>query len=545
MRLFENITSGYRKIASGIAIVAFLALLYFALIPAGTIAASFVATASGDPIIGAIIKLVDYPQYNTTSGAGGVYSLNNVPYNGTPEGSTYLVSASATGFATNVSFIKINSSNSVYNFTLTPGGLVGEYRYYSLSANGQSAKKLAIQSTSGKSFIVPQYGDNSFWKTTVYITDMSGLANSVEVKYYDMSGNNPTTETIPIPSNGVISFVPSDNTALRPTTGKLVITSTQNITGTYTISSLNPSDKTLVTQSFYSPSEAATQLIIPQYGDKSFWGTFVSVSDVTGSGATLNIEYYNMAGSIVHSETRTLPANGMVQWFPTSIAEAPATGKIIIRSTGGSVIGEYRIYKLSGTGQSSNKVFTSRDYNTQFIIPQYGDKAFWGTFVSVSDVSGSGATLLINYYNSAGTLVYTEKQIISANGMVQWFPTSIAQAPATGKIEITSTANVIGEYRIYALDNYDQTQNSLFTSKDQATSFVVPYYGNNVDMGTFIAVSDNTGAGATLTVRYYTLGGVNLQTTTKTVPPNGMIQWFPHTGDGIGAPSEGKVVISS
>jgi len=113
MRIFKNITNGYRKIASGIAIVAFLTLLYFALIPAGSMATSFVTAVSGDPIIGAIVKLVDYPQYNaTTTGPSGAYTLNNVPYDGlTPSGSTYKVRASAAGYGSNSTYVTLNNGN--------------------------------------------------------------------------------------------------------------------------------------------------------------------------------------------------------------------------------------------------------------------------------------------------------------------------------------------------------------------------------------------------------------------------------------------------
>ncbi len=87
-------------------------------------AVSFVTTASGDPIIGAIIKLVDYPQYNTTSSAPlGAYSLNNVPYDGlNPAGSTYKVRASAAGNGSNSTYVTLNNANPnpVANFELYP-----------------------------------------------------------------------------------------------------------------------------------------------------------------------------------------------------------------------------------------------------------------------------------------------------------------------------------------------------------------------------------------------------------------------------------------
>ena len=127
MKIIENMTNGYRKIASGIAIVAFLTLMYFALIPGGTMALSSVTSVSGDPIIGAFVKLVDYPQYNaTTVGPDGNYVMNNVPYG------DYLISAQAPGYVKNVSMVNVSSSSTTKNFTLTPGSLTGDYRYISL-----------------------------------------------------------------------------------------------------------------------------------------------------------------------------------------------------------------------------------------------------------------------------------------------------------------------------------------------------------------------------------------------------------------------------
>jgi len=114
MKIFENITNGYRKIASGIAIVAFLTLMYFALIPGGTIAASsFVTTASGDMIDGAVVKLADYPQYNTTSVAGA-YSIPNVPYG------SYFILTTHPSYAPNLTSVNLSSANLLKNITMEP-----------------------------------------------------------------------------------------------------------------------------------------------------------------------------------------------------------------------------------------------------------------------------------------------------------------------------------------------------------------------------------------------------------------------------------------
>ena len=119
MKIYKNITNSYKKIASGIAIVAFLALMYFALIPGGLVAASYVTAASGSPIIGAFVKLVDYPQYNaTTVGPDGAYTLNNVPYDAIAGGSTYSIRTRATGYALNTTTVFINGASATKDIAI-------------------------------------------------------------------------------------------------------------------------------------------------------------------------------------------------------------------------------------------------------------------------------------------------------------------------------------------------------------------------------------------------------------------------------------------
>ncbi len=117
MKILENITTGYKRIATGIAIVLFLTVMYMALIPGGSVAASGVYGAlSGTPIAGALVKIVEWPQYNATTDSNGNYTMPDVP-----EG-TYLISASAPGYTTNVSSVTVMGGTTVYkNFTLTSG----------------------------------------------------------------------------------------------------------------------------------------------------------------------------------------------------------------------------------------------------------------------------------------------------------------------------------------------------------------------------------------------------------------------------------------
>jgi len=100
----------YKRIALILAVVSVLATVL-----TGNAAADVVVTASGDPIEGALVMLVDYPQYNDTTDVNGNYTLLNVPYG------TYTISAIADGYATNTSTVTLDSSTVTKNFILETG----------------------------------------------------------------------------------------------------------------------------------------------------------------------------------------------------------------------------------------------------------------------------------------------------------------------------------------------------------------------------------------------------------------------------------------
>jgi hypothetical protein len=111
MKILENITGGYKKIATGIAIVSILALMYIALIPGGTLAA--VVNMQGVGIEGALVKIVEWPEYNATTAPDGTYAINSVPYG------TYTIKASAYGYFPNTSTVTVDSANVPKNFILS------------------------------------------------------------------------------------------------------------------------------------------------------------------------------------------------------------------------------------------------------------------------------------------------------------------------------------------------------------------------------------------------------------------------------------------
>ena len=113
-----NQMKGFSRVNRFIALL--LAISFLVLGTVSSVSAA-VTTASGDPIIGAFVKLVDYPQYNATTDGLGDYDILNVPYDGLAGGSTYSISASKEGYVTNLSTVTVTGYTVTKDFTLSIG----------------------------------------------------------------------------------------------------------------------------------------------------------------------------------------------------------------------------------------------------------------------------------------------------------------------------------------------------------------------------------------------------------------------------------------
>lgn len=536
MKYFKGFLQVYKRIVIVLVVISLLTAAYFMVVPSTTAAASFVTSAvSGSPISGALVKLVQYPQYNATTDGTGAYTMLNVPYG------VYRISGQSPGYTKNVSTINVSSSAVTKDFSLAVGTLTGDYRYYAMTDNEITSNKVSTLSDVGTSFTIPQYGDNVGWNTEVYVTDYSGMGATLTLKYYYPNGTLAVTENPSVPANGTYKWIPSDGTNGRPTAGKLVITSNNNIVGEFKIYSRSNTD--MISSKLYTVNDTGTSFMIPQYGDHVGWDTFVAISDVSGLGATLTLKYYYPNGTLAVTENPAVPANGSYYFFPSDGTNGrPTAGKMEILSTN-AVTGEYRIYSLGNAGILSNKLFTVYDKGTSFSIPQYGDHIGWDTFVAISDVSGLGANLTIEYYYPNGTLAKTENPTVPANGIYSFFPTDGTNGrPTTGKLAISSDNKIIGEVRIYSLSGRGIMSNSLFNQRDISNIVILPYYGNNVNFGTFITFADMSGYTTNVYIDYHYLNGTLVKTETQVVPADGLLGLIVSDGTG-GKPTEGNVFI--
>jgi len=486
MKIFKNITNGYRKIASGIAIVAFLTLMYFALIPAGSMAAVY--SASGSPIVGALVKLMDYPQYNSTTDVNGNYALNNVPYDAIAGGSTYLVSARAPGYLTNISRVTMNG-NLVYNIVLT----------------------------AGREIFIPWIAySQTGWYTPVQVQNIGNLATDVNVTMYDQNGNVVQIQKATIqPLTSAVFWPPVGATD----GGSAIVNSTQNITAIVNEMPKNGNDA-MAYSGFIKSSKT---IYIPWIAySQTGWYTPVQVQNVDTSNATVSISMYDQNGNLVQTQSVTLNRNtATVFWPPVASTDG---GSAVITSTQ-NIIAIVNEMAKTGPQSMSYEGFISGSKKVYIPTINFSQTNTY-TPIQIQNIGPSTATVNVSIYNTNGAFVEKQsQQIPSMTSGVFWPPSS---STPSGSAVIESTQDVIAIVNEMINNNnwamsYDGISNS-------STLINIPWiaYGNS-GWSTPIIVQNTASVSATdVNISFYDQNGALVETRPPaTIPANSSLAFIP------------------
>lgn len=457
MKIFENITNGYRKIASGIAIVAFLALLYFALIPGGTLAQVY--STSGAAIQGAFVKLVDYPQYNATTDVNGVYTMTNVPVG------TFNISASAEGYFPNTSTVTV-----LENATVTKDFTLGI----------------------GYKVFVPWTSTTQGWTTPYVIANKGSSTANVLIDYYNQADGskvgNYSMTILPGASKFVFREWSSSNTD-----GSAVLLSDQPIT--VMVDQFNNGENKF--GAFEVDQSGSSEVFLPYTATTGGWTTPYVIVNRGNTTATVSITYYNLGGSPVGSN---------------SINILPGASKFVFREWNTTTDGAAR---LSSTQPISVLVDMFKNSENKFgaytpasladskvFIPWTATTQNWTTPYKIVNRGTSPAVVNISYYNQAnGLLAGNDTVSIAPNQVVTVARESTAANGTDGSAVLNSTEpislivqqfnNIEGKFEVYT---------PAMTASD---TIVIPWTATTQGWTTpYVIVNKGTGT-ATVNIQYY------------------------------------------
>ena len=522
MKIIENITNGYRKIASGIAIVAFLTLMYFALIPGGTMATSFVTAVSGDPIIGAVVKLVDYPQYNaTTVGPDGAYTLNNVPYDAIAGGSTYTMRTRATGYALNTTTVFINGASATKDIQLIPG-----YKY---TAAGQI------------------YGGQ--WRTNFIVGNLGTQDTTLDVNFIDLSGITRNN------SEDVISNMASKDYTWFDRAGAIegsgTITSEQLI-DTVTLQRSSSAGKI----GFFEGTPLnieKTQWFMPGMIFSGQWRSGFKVLNLGTVDADVTMYWYNSTGELINTITRTIPPNA-APYYDWNTYGLIASGNSPQAAEGTVTIVSNNAQPLSVTASQAsetagkfgfwNGIYMNDQKTDVFVTGQLWYNPAWRSGFKVANIGSVDADVTMYFYNSAGTLINTVNRIVSpkASPYFDWYTYGFVPSgnvASDGTVRVVSnngTPIYVVESQASEVSGFIDFYQGVEINGNKTAGLINLKFGGGERSGFKIANPGNSPI--TATIKFYNATGGLLRTETGfSVPAKGSpyLAWNSYTTEPSGS----------
>jgi hypothetical protein len=456
MKIIRDIADRYKRIAATLAIISFLAIIYFAMVPGGTVAAaSYVISATG-PISGALVKLVAYPQYNATTDINGQYTMPNVP-----EG-TYVISASKDGYFPNTSTVTVVGGSTVTkDFTLAVG-----YKVF-----------------------VPWTATTQGW-TTPYVIANKGSSNAnVIIDYYNQADGskvgNYSLSVLP----GASKFVFREWNAPN-TDGSAVLLSDQPITVMVDQFGTNLFGAYEVDQS------GSSEEFLPYTATTGGWTTpYVIVNRGTAT-ATVSITYYNLAGS---------PAGS------NSVDILPGASKFVFREWNTSTDGAAKLSStqnisvlvdMFGPGNKFAAYTPASIADTKVFIPWTATTQGWTTPYKIVNRGSSAATVNISYYNQAnGLLAGTDSVSINPNQVVTVSRESTTANGTDGSAVLNSTQPI--SLIVQQFNNAEGKFEVYTPAMTANNTIVVPWTSTTQGWTTpYVIVNEGT-ATATVNIQYY------------------------------------------
>ncbi len=493
MKILADISSGSKKIATGIAIVAFLAIMYVALIPGGTtiVSAGTVGTITGSPIGQAIVKLVDYPEYNATTADGtGAYTINAVPYG------TYSIRASAPGYFPNTSTVTVSSSTTTKDFILSIAEIY-------------------------ESVFLLIWGSD--YDSAIHIRNPQNINASVIVDIYYANGTLAGSSTYEIEPNASIAKFTNDIMGFKAdgaysarVTANVPIVMTSDIRSlTTSILSSVPGQRVPTSSTLYS----AFILSDPVNNIDSA----VHIRNPQNTSVSTRVELLNSNGIVVANKTYNLDPNAMVADFTSSILGNSnyfngsvkfISTKPVVVTTDVRSISTGVLASISG-----QEVGTSLEQESVFLINGWG----FESFVQIVNPQPVVTDVNVSFYYDNGSLAKRQLYSLQPNESRDVNIQSYASGSTFGSVKVISSLPIVEQSSVVT------TSNKVYASvKGQIPNLKLngAWTINGYGYDSAIHIRNPQPTNANVTVYLLNNDGTLAGYKVYPVPPNGMAAYF-------------------
>ena len=349
------------------------------------------------------------------------------------------------------------------------------------------------------------------YNAALYIQNVSASAATLNLEFTDSSGAVVYTKADTLDPHASKGYwLPAEAGLPNGFAGGVKVTSTQPI-----LAVGRPHIGAQV-MTYNGMSSGATTAWLPMFFKNGFgsYNTALYVQNLTGSSANLTIQYINLNGTVACTDNDTLGANASKGYWSLSVA--CDTGSLPSGFVGGVKVTSSQNILAVGRAHLGTQITTYNGFPggaTSAYVPMLFRNAFAGGFYDAAlylqNVSGSSATVAIEYLNSSGAVAATQNVTLAANAISSiWLP-GVAGLPDgfAGGARISSTQEIIAVGRPH-LGSEIATYNGAPAG---SLNVSLPMLFKNAYGGSYntaFYVQNTSGSAANVDISFYDSAGV-------------------------------------
>jgi hypothetical protein len=246
------------------------------------------------------------------------------------------------------------------------------------------------------------------------------------------------------------------------------------------------------------------------------WWTGIALANTNSSLANVTLTAYNQSGALIGNSNITVPANGQNSFQAKDQLGVSGTGWIQIvpdkQINGLEIFGNIASGSLAGLG-------LSRKPSSNFGFSHFDTTADWWTGIALANPHTTQAHVTLTAYNQSGTQIGSSTITLPANGQNAFQVNNQLGVSGTGWIRVVSDQPVVG------LEIFGNIHTGQITgvpaSTYPSTILYVPHFDTTAAWWTGVALANPNGASATVTLTAYNQSGIQIGTSTITLPANG------------------------
>jgi len=273
--------------------------------------------------------------------------------------------------------------------------------------------------------------------------------------------------------------------------------------------------------------------------------TFLLVTDLSGLGPAVEINFYDDVGRRISTSRKLLPPNGKIQVDVENHLQV--AGAIVLESSNEQIVGEY--WQIQSGGGVDSLPYS------MFMLPLQSDDSQEGRYfvncfrfppcrsnlLVLSDPYGSGPLVQMEFYNRMGELIRIARQLLRPHGTSAFEVSDYAPWDMLGKVSIRSLVG--GSIALHYRQLCDNDVVLAVPARLPAKALLIDEFSTGRGITSELVIADSSAEGPAVEIQFLRDDGAELSKLEKLLPPNGTV--LIDIADYIGDAASGMIKISS